>query len=214
MTFFLQSPPPALRRRLAGGFAIGLVVAALGTTIAWRWITPLAPHALQTEVNSGADIAYRSLPATRDLPILLKKPEEARRQGVLAGTLMQVGLDGMAVSRLKRAVAADPADKALHVALGEALVLSHGGKVVPEAKAEFDLVLAGDPNDLVSRFYMAAWLLQNGKPKPALVKWVGLMRTVGKDDVWNDRLWDAMPEAAEQIGVDRIALKALCTAGM
>lgn len=213
MTFLSRSLLPALhrRRRLAGSIAIGLLATA---TAAWFEVTPLSPHTLQTEVNSGADIVYRPLPGARDLPALLKRPEDGRRQRILAGALMQAGLNGMAVEKLRRAVSAAPSEMALRAALGEALVLSHGGRVTPEAKEQFDLVLAKDPNDLVSRYYMAAWLLQNGKPKPALVKWVGLMRTVGKDGVWYDRLWDVMPDAAEQVGVDRIALKALCTAGM
>jgi hypothetical protein len=56
--------------------------------------------------------------------------------------------------------------------------------------------------------------LQNGKPKPALVKFVGLMRTVGSDPLWYERLWQIMPEAAQQVGVSRLALEALCVAGM
>ena len=61
---------------------------------------------------------------------------------------------------------------------------------------------------------MAHWMLQNGKPKPALVKLVGLMRTVGNDPLWYKRLWQIMPEAAQQVGVSRRALEALCVAGM
>jgi hypothetical protein len=57
-------------------------------------------------------------------------------------------------------------------------------------------------------------LLQNGKAKPALVKWVGLMRTVGSDQMWNDRLWMVMPTAAQEVGINQLTLQALCTAGM
>jgi hypothetical protein len=41
-----------------------------------------------------------------------------------------------------------------------------------------------------------------------------LMRTVGDDKVWYDRLWDVMPQAADQVGISKLALKALCTASM
>jgi cytochrome c-type biogenesis protein CcmH/NrfG len=128
--------------------------------------------------------------------------------------MLQLGLDGIGVSALRHAVADNPQNLQLHTALGEALVLARRGLVTPEAKDHFDTVLAANPNDLVARFYMGLWLLQNGKAKPALVKWVGLMRTVGNDPLWYDRLWDVMPLAAEQADVSPLALKALCVAGM
>jgi cytochrome c-type biogenesis protein CcmH/NrfG len=99
----------------------------------------------------------------------------------------------------------DVDNRMLHVALGEALTIANGGRISDRAKAEFDVALRADPNDLIARFYMAYCLLQNDKPKPALVKWVGLMRTVGADKIWYDRLWTAMPLAAEKVGVDRLS---------
>ncbi len=127
---------------------------------------------------------------------------------------MQVGLSKLSVPVLEKAVAGNPDNNVLRVALGEALALSNGERITDEAKTQFEIVLRADPNDLIARFYMAHWLLQNGKAKPALVKWVGLMRTVGSDQVWYDRLWTVLPVAAQEVGISRLALEALCVAGM
>jgi cytochrome c-type biogenesis protein CcmH/NrfG len=148
------------------------------------------------------------------LPALLDANWAQRRWEIVGGSLLQLGLSGAGVSALTRAVADNPSSLLLRSALGEALVLARSGEVTAEAKGYFDAVLAADPNDLVARFYLAHWLLQNGKPKLALVKWVGLMRTVGNDTLWYDRLWDVMPRAAAEVGVSPLALKALCVAGM
>ena len=85
----------------------------------------------------------------------------------------------------------------LHVALGEALTIANGGRISDRATAEFDVALRADPNDMIARFYglLAA---PEWQAKPALVKWVGLMRTVGADKIWYDRLWAAMPLAAKR----------------
>ena len=192
----------------AGGAAALIAVGGvLGTS-------PLSTHSLRAPPNSTAEITYSPLPGAGDLLTLVARPSDRQSSTVVGGMLLQAGLSGLSIRFLRQAVVQDRRNLTLHAALGEALVLANGGKVVPAAKDEFDLILASDPNDLVARFYMAYWLLQNGKPKPALVKWVGLMRTVGADSLWYDKLWVAMPLAADQIGVDRLALQALCTAGM
>jgi cytochrome c-type biogenesis protein CcmH/NrfG len=177
-------------------------------------VSPLTTHVLRAPLNSTATSAPTPLPGIASLPALLWSNAEPQRWAIMGGSLLQAGLSGFSVPSLTRAVAADSHDHTLRAALGEAVVLAHGGAVTNEAKLEFEAVLAADPNDLVARFYMAHWLLQNGKPKLALVKWVGLMRTVGNDPLWYDRLWDVMPRAAEQVGVSPLALQALCVAGM
>jgi hypothetical protein len=206
--------PAKILRRWTRPLVLAGVVVAAGATAVLLHVSPLSTHRLKTPLNSGAAITYSALPGSKDVVGLLAGNAAPRRSAVVAGTLLQAGFSSLSAHVLREALSKDEANISLHAALGEALVLANGGRIVPEAKAEFDRVLAANPNDLVSRFYMAYWLLQNGKPKPALVKWVGLMRTVGADRLWYDRLWEAMPLAAEQVGVDRLALQALCTAGM
>ncbi len=128
--------------------------------------------------------------------------------------MLQVGLFNQSISAIERAIALDANDAALHVALGEAMALANNGQISDVAKANFEIGLQADPNNLIARFYMGHWLLQNNKPKQALVKWVGLMRTVGADPVWYQRLWTVMPDAAKEVGISELALQALCTAGM
>lgn len=190
---------------LASGFA-------LGGGFAISHAPPLSTHVLTVRPNSTV-VVPNNLPGLRDLPKLLSQ-EGSKRWAILGGALLQSGLDRFSVIALKRAIVTDPSDQTLHGALGEALVGAHHGRVTDEAKRQFDIVLSTDPNDLVARFYIGYWLLQEEQPKPALVKWVGLMRAVGADDLWNRRLWTAMPEAAQLAGVDPLALKALCVAGM
>jgi cytochrome c-type biogenesis protein CcmH/NrfG len=155
-----------------------------------------------------------ALEGVSGLPRLLSKDGKRQRWAIIGGALLQVGFVKASIPALKRAVAADKANMTLHVALGEALALSNNGWITDSAKAQFDIAIRADPNDLIARFYMAHWLLQTGRAKLALVKWVGLMRTVGDDKIWYARLWDVMPQAADEVGVSRLALKLLCAASM
>jgi cytochrome c-type biogenesis protein CcmH/NrfG len=149
-----------------------------------------------------------------DLPKLLAAEHASQPWAIMGGALLQLGFPRFSIPVLERAVTSDPNNSVLHVALGEALALADGGMISDRAKSEFEFALRDDPNDLIARFYMGQWLLQNGKAKPALVKWVGLMRTVGNDQTWNDRLWTVMPMAAQEVGISQLTLQALCTSGM
>ncbi len=186
------------------------VVAAIVMT----YLPPLTTHRVVVPLNSAATAVPVTLEGLVDLPKLLTRQDKPQRWAIVGGALMQIGLSRLSIPALEHAIATDPNNNVLHVSLGEALALADGGQVSERAKAEFEIALQSDPNDLVARFYMAHWLLQNGKPKPALVKWVGLMRTVGSDQTWNDRLWTVMPVAAQQVGMNQLALQALCVAGM
>lgn len=190
------------------GIGIGAIAAITLTRL-----PPLTTHRITTPLNSVATVAPEPIASLPDLPSLLtSKP--TRPWIILGGTLLESGLPALAVPALEQAVADDQTNISLRAALGEALALADNGKISERARIEFEDVLHANPNDLVARFYMAHWMLQNGKPKPALVKFVGLMRTVGNDPLWYARLWKIMPEAAEQVGVSRLALEALCVAGM
>lgn len=190
--------------------AVGVGIAG----IIFLHLPPLTTHRLVVPLNSAATTAPVALPSLSGLPNLLSGANEGERWAIVGGALLQMGLSQLSIPAIERAIANDGGNRTLHVALGEALVLANGGRIIDRAKTEFDLALRADPNDLIARFYMGHWLLQNGKAKPALVKWVGLMRTVGSDQVWYDHLWAAMPVAAEQAGVSPLALQALCNAGM
>lgn len=192
--------------------SIGCGTTVVATAV-FRQSPPLSTHRLTVAPNSAATVIPTPLEGLPGLPKLLLGQEE-KRWSIVGASLLELGLSRFSVLAFDRALANDQDNLMLHVARGEALALTNGGWVTDEAKAEFDLALQADPNDLIARFYFAHWLLQNGKPKPALVKWVGLMRTVGQDQIWNDRLWVAMPPAADRLGISPLALKALCTAGM
>jgi len=193
---------------LAGGVA--------GTTgvLVFTHSPPLTTHRLDVPLNSAVATAPVALKGVAELSKLLSRDSARRQWEIVGGALLQMGLSRLSIPALERAIASDEGNTMLHVALGEAIAMANGGRISDRAKAEFDIALRADPNDMIARFYMAYWLLQNGKPKPALVKWVGLMRTVGRDQVWYDRLWVAMPLAAEKVGVNRLTLQALCVAGM
>jgi hypothetical protein len=190
------------------GISIGAI-----TAIALTRLPPLTTHRITTPLNSAATVTPEPIGSLPDLPsLLISKP--SRQWSILGGALLESGLPSLAVPALEQAVDDDQANTSLRAALGEALALSQNGKISERARNEFEDVLQANPNDLVARFYMAHWMLQNGKPKPALVKFVGLMRTVGNDPLWYKRLWQIMPEAAQQVGVSQLALEALCVAGM
>ena len=191
------------------GLAVGVIVA-----LALTHISPLATHRVFVPLNSGVATPPVALDGVSDIARLLIGARRDRRWAVIGGSLLQAGLFNQSISAIERAIALDANDATLHVALGEAMALANNGQITDLAKAEFEIGLRADPNDLIARFYMAHWLLQNGKPKQALVKWVGLMRTVGADPVWYRRLWTVMPYAAKEVGISELVLQALCTAGM
>ena len=177
-------------------------------------VDALATHPVIVPLNSGVAIPPNALGRMSDLPPLLLGMRRDRRWAVIGGALLQAGLFRLSISAIERAILLDRDNVTLHVALGEAMALAENDQISSVAKAEFEIGLRADPNNLIARFYMAHWLLQNGKPKEALVKWVGLMRTVGADPVWYVRLWTVLPYAAKEVGVSELALQALCTAGM
>ena len=196
---------------------ISLVAGAVAGTIAVLVFThspPLTTHRLAVPLNSAVTTVPVPLRGISELPKLLSRDNAQQQWEIVGGALLQIGFSRLSIPALERAIASDVDNRTLHVALGEALTIANGGRITDRAKVEFDVALRADPNDLIAQFYIAYWLLQNGKPKPALVKWVGLMRTVGADKIWYDRLWAAMPLAAEKVGVDRLTLQALCVAGM
>lgn len=186
---------------------------AIFVTAAFAKVQPLSTHTIIAPLNGAATRLPSALPNLSNVSAIASD-DPALRWSAIGGSLLQARLSSLSTSALQRAVASQNDSLTLHGALGEAIVLSNGGEVVDDARREFEFVLNVDPNDLIARYYMAHWLLQNGKPKPALVKFVGLMRTVGSDPVWNSNLWQVMPQAAEQVGINRLTLEALCTAGM
>ncbi|MEH6952467.1 cytochrome C biogenesis protein [Nitrobacter sp. NHB1] len=193
----------------AAGVAVGIAVAVWFTHV-----SPLTTHHVTVPLNSAATKAPVPLEGLFDLPKLVAAQDASRPWAIVGGALLQVGLARFSIPMLERAIESNPDNSVLHVALGEALTLADSGLISDRARTEFEFALRADPNDLVARFYMGKWLLQNGKPKPALVKLVGLMRTVGSDQTWNDRLWTVMPIAAQEVGMNQLALQALCVAGM
>jgi predicted Zn-dependent protease len=196
-----------------GAFAFaGFTASAIAASVA-SYTPPLSTHRLTSPVNSSAATAPAVLQGVSALPTLVFG-NNAQRYEVAGGVLLQAGFSQLSIPVLERALANGIDNTMLHVALGEALTRASGGHVSDRAKEEFEFALHADPNDLIARFHMGHWFLQHGKPKRALIKWLGLMRAVGDDQVWYDRLWLAMPLAAEQIGIDRLALQSLCTASM
>lgn len=207
-----QNPRAWLKLCIASsiaGAAVGIAAAVWFT-----YQSPLTTHHVTVALNSAATMPPVPLEGLSDLPKLLAAEHASQPWAIIGGALLQLGLPRLSVPVLERAIGSDPDNSVLHVALGEALALADNGMISDRAKSEFELVLKGDPNDLIARFYMGQWLLQNGKAKPALVKWVGLMRTVGDDQTWNDRLWTVMPIAAQEVGMSQLTLQALCTASM
>jgi tetratricopeptide (TPR) repeat protein len=188
--------------------------AGIAGAIWFTHLPPLTTHHVTVSLNSAATAPPVPLEGLSDLPKLIAAKDASQSWAIAGGALLQVGLAQFSVPMLEHAIKRDPDNSVLHVALGEALALADKGLISDRAKAEFEFALRNDPNDLIARFYMGLWLLQNGKAKPALVKWVGLMRTVGSDQTWNDRLWMVMPAAAEEVGINQLTLQALCASGM
>lgn len=87
-------------------------------------------------------------------------------------------------------------------ARGEALVRAAGGRVTPEALAQFDQALRGDPFDPRARFFLALAQDQAGDHDGAMEAWVALINAAPPDAAWAPDVRAAVERRAAERGVD------------
>lgn len=99
---------------------------------------------------------------------LREHPEDGRGFEVVAPFYLRTGRGEDAIEAYSRALKLLGPTAHRHAALGEARMVVAGGKVTPEAKAEFEAALALDPNEVMARYYLALGAEQAGEKEKAI----------------------------------------------
>jgi cytochrome c-type biogenesis protein CcmH len=140
------------------------------------------------------------------VPYLIQRvrqhPQDARAWRYLGQAYMTANDPRDAAKALAKVIAlTGKGDPALDAAYGEALVVSNGGAVPPEAEAAFTQALAADPHNTPARFYLGlAKASHNDRP--------------GAIALWQSLLADTPVTAPlHQMLVDRLAILTSQTAG-
>ncbi len=84
----------------------------------------------------------------------------------------------------RRAIALDASDAAIWSELGEAVVMTNGGAVVPEAMLAFTKALIIEPKNARARFYIGLSESQIGNLKQAVAIWRDLEKDTAPDAPW------------------------------
>lgn len=133
---------------------------------------------------------------------LEKNPDDGPGWRMLGWSYLMTGRAQQAIEPYKRALQLLPNEALVHSGYAEALTGVAGGKVTPEAKAEFDKALALDPKDPRARFFSGVWLAQNGKGKEALDLWIDLANSGPAGAPWQGDVQRSIKEEAGKQGVD------------
>ncbi|WP_339947495.1 c-type cytochrome biogenesis protein CcmI [uncultured Albimonas sp.] len=117
---------------------------------------------------------------------LADRPDDVRGRRLLADSLMRLGDMQGAQAAIHEAVEqqgeAAPAED--RVALAEAMILSAGGYVSPEAETQLGRALRADPANSVGRYYAGLALAQTGRYGLALRFWRALLAEGPADAPW------------------------------
>jgi cytochrome c-type biogenesis protein CcmH len=167
------------------GIAGLLPVAALAVYFAVGAPAAIDQSGAVSAVNSGAgahDAATLAAAADQLKARLQRDPEHVDGWMLLGRTFASLGRFADARDAYSRAIALAPNEPGLHAALGEVLVAAAGGRVTPEAQAEF----AQSGNDPRSRFYGAEAALQRGDTATAKTALRALLADAPADAAWRE----------------------------
>ena len=106
---------------------------------------------------------------------LQQNPADAEGWRMLGWSYFNTGRYGEAAAAYAKAAALRPDNNDFQSSYAEALVQAAGGQVAPELRKIFEAVLARDPAELRSRFYMALAREQAGELERALKLWMALV---------------------------------------
>jgi len=107
-----------------------------------------------------------------------------------------------AVEAFRQAQALGVQDGTMASSWGEAVTMTQGGMVGPEARHEFLQALAEDPHNPQARFYIGLGYAQIGEFNKAVAIWRDLEKDSGGDAPWLPALRQHIAEAAKQGGFD------------
>lgn len=172
-------PAVAHSRVLVAAAAAGVVGVSLGVyQFSGRPDLPAHPYDPAAEREAAGESLLRDVETmVAGLAEKLKsRPDDAAGWRMLGWSYLQLGRIPEGIESLKRAIALDADNGALHSQLGEALVRLAEGTVTRDAIAAFDEALKHDARDPRARFYKGLALVQAGKDREALGIWTALLR--------------------------------------
>jgi cytochrome c-type biogenesis protein CcmH len=113
-----------------------------------------------------------------------------------------------AAAAYRRAVQMGARDAVTWSELGEAVVMTSGGAVVPEAMTAFANAIAAEPKSERSRFYLGLAEAQIGEMRKAVAIWKDLEKTSPQDAPWLPMLREHITAFAKQGGFDPASVPA------
>ncbi len=193
--------PDRQSRLIAAGLAVVLPAAAFGLYLLLGAPGhPSAPFAERAPPESAPQDMLRLV--DRLAKRLADAPDDLEGWVLLGRSYAGLGRHDEAVDALRQAVERGVEDPEIWAALGEALVAANGGRVVPGARKAIATALDGDPANPRARYYQALGLVQDGRLREALDRWVALAADAPPDASWRDVVRQQIAETAASLGLD------------
>lgn len=133
---------------------------------------------------------------------LQQNPDDVNGWATLGRSHMALGEFAEAAEAYQKAITLAPNVGELYSARGEALTLEAGGQASLAATQIFQQVLAINPNDPRSQFYLADFSFQQGNFEEALERWVTLYNNSPSGSPWLQILVKRIEAVANQLGKD------------
>jgi cytochrome c-type biogenesis protein CcmH len=181
-------------RRRPGRTLLGVALAALVLGVGGGSYVMLGQPVLAMRTLTG--------PKSTDVASLVsalawkmrQSPEDPRGWLLLGRGYLGLGdaRDGAAAYRRAIATAPPSVRPALTDAYGEALTMSAGGAVPPDAEAAFRQVLESDPRDPMARFYIGQAMAERRDTVHAMEEWQGLLADTPAGAPWREALLERL----------------------
>jgi cytochrome c-type biogenesis protein CcmH len=158
-----------------------------------------APAAASAEDRDRAQIATLIGRLEAKVAANPKEPEGWRMLGM---AYYQLGRFAEAAGAYGKSAAIKPDTPGLQSALGEAIVLSSNGQVVPDAAKAFAAAVKADPQDARARFFLALAKQQKGDARGAINDWLALLREAPADAAYVPQIRQTVEQVAAQAKID------------
>ncbi len=162
----------------------------------WRLGTPDLPG--KPFASRQSDPAFQMATMVDQLAAYLKTQPDGEGYRRLGQAYMSLHRYGEAADAFHKAQSLGVVDGPMLSSWGEALVLSQGGMVVPEARKILLLAYSMDRMSAPARFYLGMAQMQIGNFQKAVAIWRDLEKDSGPEAPWLDTLKARIADAGQQ----------------